>query len=59
MNYLLSSTTVMNLLDLPNEIIEGIFKYVQEDDILQLKLVSAACAFSTDWLNIEPLNPGK
>ena len=32
----------MNLLDLPDEIIEGIFEYVEEDDVLQLKLVSVA-----------------
>jgi len=40
----------MNLLDLPDEIIEGIFEFVQEDDILQLKLVSVARSTRTQQL---------
>ena len=36
----------MNLLDLPDEIIEDIFERVQEDDILQLKLVGPVCQFT-------------
>jgi len=49
----------MDLLDLPDEIIEGIFEHVQEDDILQLKLASAARPFAKNSLTSESSNPGK
>lgn len=42
----------MILLDLPNEIIECIFKYIREDDILQLKLASAARLFAKSSLTV-------
>lgn len=41
---------IVSLLDLPNEIIEGIFGYVREDDILQLKLASTTRAFANNPL---------
>jgi len=49
----------MNLLDLPEEVIEGIFEHVQEDDILQLKLVSATRPSSKNSLTSESSNPGE
>jgi len=49
----------MNLLDLPDEVIEGIFEHTQEDDILQLKLVSAARPSSKNSLTSQSSNPGR
>lgn len=43
---------IVSLLDLPNEIIEGVFEYVQEDDILQLKLASTARLFAENLLTV-------